>query len=104
MRPTIPLVSLGFIALLAVNPAAAALSGFYDSGEQIAALLASAEAGEALSQLPVRGLQFREVTEDGHPVWGISTDSCELSVELLPQLPEAVGKTTYKVHHISACE
>lgn len=92
------------LTLAAASPGFAALSGFYDSGEQIAAIFTSAEIADGLSQQPVTGLQFRALTEEGHALWLVNAQGCDREVHLAPVPPEGPGKTTWQVKRIGECE
>lgn len=96
-----PLLALAFA--LAPLPALAALSPFYDSGEQIGTLLASSEIADALGQAPLRGIENTGTRDDGAKEWTIRTQECDLVVYLIPVPPEGVGMTTYRLETIRGC-
>jgi hypothetical protein len=85
-------------------PASAALSGFYDSGEQIHTILSSEAVGDALRQAPIGAITNTGTRDDGAKEWEIRTQGCDLKVYLVPKAPAAVGKTTYTVEVPKACE
>ena len=85
-------------------PASAALSGFYDSGEQISTILASEAVGNALRQAPIGAISNTGTRDDGAKEWEVRTQECDLKVYLVPHAPVGVGKTTYTVDVPNACE
>ncbi len=86
------------------TPAAAALSGFYDSAERINTILASPEVANALRQAPVGAISNTGTRKDGASEWQVRTQECDLTVYLVPILPEGTGKTTYRVEVPGTCE
>lgn len=103
-----PLAAAAF-ALLA-HPAVAALSGYYDSIEQIQAILADDAVAKALPPYPLSALEFLGTTAEGQPEWRITGDGCRLQVTLQPVPPgtsadgmPVLGKTTYQVAKIGGC-
>lgn len=92
--------------LLAVPalPASAALSGFYDSGEQISTILSSEAVGNALRQAPIGAISNTGTRKDGAKEWEVRTQECDLMVYLVPKAPVGVGKVTYTVEVPKACE
>lgn len=92
--------------LLAVPalPASAALSGFYDSGEQISAILSSEAVGNALRQAPIGAITNTGTRKDGAKEWEVRTQECDLKVYLVPKAPLGVGKIKYTVEVPKACE
>lgn len=82
---------------LTATAAHAALSGFYDSAEQIGTILSSAEVADAVRQAPINDLSHVATRADGAVEWRIKTPQCELQVHLVPVPPKGVGKTTYQV-------
>lgn len=87
-----------------VLPASAALSGFYDSGEQISTILASETVGNALRQAPIGAITNTGTRKDGAHEWEVRTQECDLKVYLVPKAPVGAGKTTYTVEVPKACE
>lgn len=93
------------LALSAITFSAhAALSGFYDSAEQINTILASPEVADALRQFPIKSMERDDDRSDGTIKWEIEAGDCNLDVYLAPIKPTGVGKTTYKVEVGKACE
>jgi hypothetical protein len=97
-----PLLALAFA--LAPLPALAALSPFYDSGEQIGTILASAEVAAALGQAPLRGVENTGTRADGASEWTVRSQACDLVVYLVAVPPEGVGMTTYRLDGIKGCD
>lgn len=97
---------LATAALLALTPtsAFAALSGYYDSGEQISTILDSAEVADALRQAPIGQISNTGTRKDGAHEWTIQTQECDLTVYLTPVAPTGVGKTTYSLDVPAACQ
>lgn len=95
---------LALAVTLAPLPALAALSPFYDSGEQIGMLLSSGEIADALGQAPLRSIENTGTRDDGAREWTIRTQECDLVVYLLPIPPEGVGMTTYRLDGIGSCD
>lgn len=85
-------------------PASAALSGFYDSGEQISAILSSEAVANALRQAPIGAITNTGTRDDGAHEWEVRTQECDLTVYLVPRAPAEVGKTTYTVDVPNSCE
>ncbi|RCW28084.1 hypothetical protein DFR48_10192 [Ciceribacter lividus] len=92
------------IATALATPAAAALSGFYDSAERINTILASPEVANAVRQAPVGAISNTGTRKDGASEWQVRTQECDLIVYLVPILPEGPGKTTYRVEVPGKCE
>jgi len=92
------------IATALATPAAAALSGFYDSAERINTILASPEVANAVRQAPVGAISNTGTREDGASEWQVRTQKCDLTVYLVPIPPEGTGKTTYRVEVPGTCE
>lgn len=84
-------------------PAQAALSGFYDSGEQIRAILESPAVADAVRQQTIESLEHEGVRNDGAIRWEVETRDCDLIVHLRPVPPVGVGKTTYQVEVNDGC-
>jgi hypothetical protein len=93
-------------ALIALTPtsAFAALSGFYDSAEQITTILGSSEVGDALRQAPIGKIENTGTRKDGAREWQIRTQDCDLTVYLVPVPPAGVGMTTYSVELPKTCD
>lgn len=94
------------LAMLAASPAAAALSGFYDSAEKIGTILASDAVADALRQAPIGAISNTGTAKDGGDAWTVRTQDCDLVVVLTAQpLPEGmVGKATYDLRIVTPCE
>lgn len=92
------------IATALATPAAAALSGFYDSAERINTILSSSDVANALRQAPVGAISNTGTRKDGASEWQVRTQECDLTVYLVPILPEGTGKTTYRVEVPGTCE
>lgn len=85
-------------------PAAAALSGYYDSAEKITTILASSTVADAVRQAPVGSISNTGTRKDGASEWQVRTQECDLLVYLIPVLPDGPGKTTYKLDVPGKCE
>lgn len=96
-------ISLLAVTLAAV-PAHAALSGFYDSAEQIGVILSSAAVANALHQAPVGAISNTGTRKDGAREWTVRVQDCDLKVYLVPVMPNGVGKTTYKIEIPGVCK
>lgn len=92
------------VAVLSPTPAFAALSGFYDSAEQISTILASSAVADALHQAPLGAISNSGTRDDGAKEWTLRTQECDLIVYLVPVLPNGPGKTTYTVDVPTQCE
>ncbi len=77
--------------------AQAALSGYYDSLERIGAILADERLAEILHQQPIGAISNTGTRKDGAAEWTIRTQDCDLTVFLVPILPNGPGKTTYEI-------
>lgn len=97
-----PLMTLS-LALLAM-PAQAALSGFYDSAEQIQTLLTDEKVADALHQAPIGAISNSGTRKDGAREWTIRVQECDLKVYLKPTASGMPGKTTYEVDIPRPCE
>jgi hypothetical protein len=86
------------------TPAAAALSGYYDSVEKITTILASGAVADAVRQAPVGSVSNTGTRKDGASEWQVRTQECDLLVYLIPVLPDGPGKTTYKLDIPGTCE
>lgn len=98
-----------FLALAAVlaltpTPTFAALSGFYDSAEQISTIFGSTEVADALRQAPIGQISNTGTRKDGAREWTIRVQECDLTVYLIPVPPNGVGKTTYRLDMPKPCE
>lgn len=88
----------------------AALSGFFDSAEQIATIMADNNVANATRQSHVNSLTFNGAQPDHTLKWTLQTATCAIQVYLTPVPPQGgiagvpmVGKTTYDVQHVSHC-
>ncbi|WP_157969766.1 hypothetical protein [Pseudomonas huaxiensis] len=89
---------------LVCAPAQAALSGYYDSVEQIQVVLQDMRVIDALKQMPIESIERqRDQADDTTRHWRIRSRDCELHVLLESRPPPGVGKTTYLVKHIDGC-
>ncbi len=94
------------VMVCVATPAAAALSGFYDSAEKIGTILNNAEVADALRQAPVGSVSNSGTAKDGGDEWTVRTQECDLKVVLTPQ-PMAegmVGKATYDLRIVEPCQ
>ncbi|MET3924547.1 hypothetical protein [Devosia sp. 2618] len=98
------LAYLPIALIILTSPAHAALSGFYDSGEQIGTILADANVADALRQAPIGAITNSGTRSDGAMEWEIRTQECDLIVYLKSVPPQGVGKTTYEVEIGNSCE
>ncbi|GEM_PF-3553469 len=94
------------IILGTATPASAAVSGYYDAGEQIQTITQNAEVGNALRQLPFDSITVVSRGDNGKVSWRIQNSECAATVELEQIRPSGgmVGKTTYQVTAVSACQ
>ena len=92
------------ILALAASPAHAALSPFYDSGEQIETILMSTEVADVLGQAAVHALERTGTRADGAYEWTVRTLDCDLVVYLVPMPPKGVGMTTYTLDVSGSCD
>ena len=98
-------LALSVLALpLMVLPAHAALSGYYDSAEQIGMILASPAVADAVHQAPIGSVSNTGTRKDGAKEWTVRVQECDLKVYLLPVLPAGTGKTTYLLDVPGQCE
>lgn len=95
---------LTLAAGLSASPAAAALSGWYDSAEKMAVILADAAIADQHRQMPLRGIENIGTNKDGADLWQVESQECRMQVALRAVPPKAVGKTTYEVAGRSACD
>ncbi len=96
------LTALALVA--AAIPAQAAVSGFYDSAEQISTILSSAAVADALRQAPIGHVANTGTRADGAREWQVRTQECDLTVYLKPVPPQGVGKMTYELELGDACQ
>lgn len=89
---------------LAAAPANAALSGFYDSAEQIKVILSSSEVADAARQVPIEAMTRIGSRDDGAQEWSIKTQACTLKVYLKPIATAGPGKTTYQLAGPVTCD
>lgn len=94
------------IAILALSttPSFAALSGFYDSAEQIDTILGNEDVANALRQAPIGEISNTGTRKDGAHEWFVRTQDCDLTVYLTPVPPEGVGMTTYELDFTNTCD
>jgi hypothetical protein len=97
-------VSTALVFTALASPAAAALSGYYDSAEKIATILSSSAVADAVRQAPVGSISNTGTRKDGASEWQVRTQECDLTVYLIPVLPEGPGKTTYLLEAPGLCE
>lgn len=97
-------LAVPFILALTTATSHAALSGFYDSAEQINMILGSSEVANALRQAPIDSISNSGTRDDGANEWTITVQECDLIVYLKPVAPDGVGKTTYQVEVPKSCE
>lgn len=90
--------------IVAAIPAHAALSGFYDSAEQISTILSSAAVADALRQAPIGHVANTGTRADGAHEWQVRTQECDMTVYLKPVPPQGIGKTTYELELGDACQ
>lgn len=88
---------------LAPLPSAAALSGFYDSAEKIAAILATPEVADTLRQAPVQAVEQVGTRKDGAEEWRLRSRDCDLKVTLVATPPKGPGKTTWRIKSLGSC-
>ena len=82
----------------------AALSGYYDSLEQIQVVVNDQRVANALKQLPIESIEIEGDPSDRKTThWRVRSQACELSVQLHVKPPPGPGKTTYVLQKISAC-
>lgn len=94
------LAPLAIITVGLASPAAAAVSGFYDSASQIEAVMQSGEVADAVNQLPLQSIVR---ADDGALRWQVRTERCALIVQLGANAPQGIGKTTYAVKEVGTC-
>lgn len=99
MKSTLAALAL----VLAAAPAQAALSGFYDSAEQINIILSSTAVADALRQSPIGHVANTGTRADGAREWQVRTQECDLKVYLKPVPQQGFGKTTYELELGDAC-
>ncbi|MBB4067229.1 hypothetical protein [Gellertiella hungarica] len=95
---------LSLSILLIALPAEAAVSGFYDSAEQIGLILSSEAVADAVHQAPIGSISNTGTRKDGANEWTVRVQECDLKVYLKPVLPNGPGKTTYELEAPGACE
>ncbi|MCO5089885.1 hypothetical protein [Bosea sp. (in: a-proteobacteria)] len=99
------LAPLTIIGVCLSHPAAAAVSGFYDSAAQLEAIMQSSQVADVVKQLPLRSIaRAGSRKDDGTLRWRVRTDRCTLVIYLSANLPQGVGKTTYEVKEVGACK
>jgi hypothetical protein len=90
--------------VMGFGSAEAAVSGYYDSVEQIGAILGSALVANAVHQAPIGAISNTGTRKDGAKEWTIRVQECDLKVYLIPVLPDGPGKTTYRLDIPGSCE
>lgn len=95
---------LSLSILLIALPAEAAVSGFYDSAEQIGLILSSEAVADAVHQAPIGSVSNTGTRKDGANEWTVRVQECDLKVYLKPVLPNGPGNTTYELEAPGACE
>lgn len=93
-----------FVLLSLAMPASAALSGFYDAAEQVQAVIGSVKVSSAMGERPFDTLEQVRTRDNGQIEWRVQNSECYVIVTLTPVPPAGVGKTTYEVANVSACE
>lgn len=101
---TTALLSATLLSATLATPAAAALSGYYDSAEKIGTILSSSVVADAVRQAPIGAITNTGTRKDGASEWQVRTQDCDLLVYLIPVLPDGPGKTTYKLDVPGTCE
>lgn len=92
------------LAATGSGSAQAAVSGYYDSVEQIGVILGSGDVADAVHQAPIGAISNTGTRKDGAKEWTIRVQECDLKVYLIPVLPDGPGKTTYRLDIPGACE
>lgn len=103
MKSILSALILALALPLAVAPAQAALSGFYDSAEQINTILSSKAVADALYQAQIAHVANTGTRADGAHEWQVKTQGCDLIIYLKPVPPQGLGKTTYEIELGNAC-
>lgn len=94
----------GLVLALVASPAGAALSGYYDSAEKIAAILQTDAVAEAVHQAPIASVSNSGTDTDGADLWTVMVQECDMTVRVVGHPPVGVGKTTYTVEVTIPCE
>ena len=94
----------GLVLALTASPAMAALSGYYDSAEKIAAILASDAVADAVHQAPIGSVSNTGTDADGADLWTVRVQECDLTVRVVGHPPVGPGKTTYTVEVTAPCQ
>ncbi|RRH72608.1 hypothetical protein [Falsigemmobacter faecalis] len=89
---------------LCASPAAAALSGWYDSAEKISAILGDAALADQHRQMPLRKIENIGTDKDGADLWEVESQDCRMVVRLRALPPKGIGKTTWEVEGRGACD
>lgn len=97
-------LALSAALIIAALPAEAALSGFYDSAAKIAAILDSPAVADAVRQAPVGMISEIGATPEGHGLWQVRVQDCDLEVVVIAHPPKGPGMTTYSVEVPGICE
>jgi hypothetical protein len=104
MKPSI-LLSLGLgMALALPGIANAALPPYWDRIEQIEAILQSPALSEALHRAPIKSLSLEGTRDDGALIWQLESDTCTLTLHLVPIPPAQPGPTRYKLEPPAPCD
>ncbi len=72
--------------------AQAAVSGYYDSVEQIGVILGSGDVADAVHQAPIGAISNTGTRKDGAKEWTIRVQECDLKVYLIPVLPDGPAR------------
>lgn len=94
----------GLVVMAAASQSHAALSGFYDSAEQINTILESQDVADRLRQAPIGHIANTGTRADGAKEWEIRSQDCDLKVYLTAIPPQGPGKTTYAIADIGTCD
>lgn len=98
------MVALAVLGLLGASPAVAAVSGFYDSADQINTILHNGEVADAIRQAPIIEVsRSPKKSADGFVRWNLRTEGCSVEVALVALPPRGVGKTRYEVRNVGKC-
>lgn len=96
------------LCLLLLGPTAAhaALSGYYDSIEQITAILTSEAVAEQLDPWPIQSVEQTAAPMDGPSEWIVRSHECSLTVALtsVPVEDGTIGMATYRVEPLNRCD
>lgn len=101
MKPVIMALPL---ILALPGTGSAALSGFYDTGQKVAAIFSTPEVADALRQMPVEGMRRTGSGPDGGEAWELQSGDCLLGLQLIPVAPDGPGMTTWQVRIATPCK